>query len=74
MGGMNMEKVYKVIEVVGCSPDSVEVAVAGAVKEANQTLKGLAWFEVKEIRGGLKDGKVTEYQVLVRIGFRVIED
>jgi flavin-binding protein dodecin len=69
-----MEKVYKVIEVVGCSPTKIEEAVENAVKEAASTLKGLAWFEVKEIRGGLKDGKVIEYQVLVRIGFRLVED
>lgn len=69
-----MEKVYKVIEVVGCSSSKIEEAVENAIKEAGRTLKGLAWFEVKEIRGGLKDGKVTEFQVLVRIGFRLVED
>ncbi|MEW5702822.1 MAG: dodecin [Candidatus Zixiibacteriota bacterium] len=69
-----MEKVYKIVEVVGCSPTKIEEAVENAVKEASRTLKGLAWFEVKEIRGGFKDGKIAEYQVLVRIGFRLIED
>ena len=69
-----MEKVYKVIDVVGCSPKSIEDAIQGAIAEANKTLKGLAWFEVKEIRGGMKDGKFAEYQVRVRIGFRLIEE
>lgn len=66
-------KVYKIIDVVGCSPNSFQEAVQNAVEEASKTLKGLAWFEVKEHRGGIKDGKITECQAVVRIGFRIIE-
>jgi flavin-binding protein dodecin len=66
-------KVYKIIDVVGCSPKSMQEAVENAVGEAGKTLKGLAWFEVKEFRGGLKDGKISEYQAVVRIGFRIID-
>jgi flavin-binding protein dodecin len=66
-------KVYKIIDVVGCSTTSFQNAVENAVAEAGKTLKGLAWFEVKEHRGGLKDGKVSEYQAVVRIGFRIID-
>jgi flavin-binding protein dodecin len=68
-----MDKVYKVIEVVGCSAKSYQDAIQNAVTEAAKTLTGLAWFEVKEMRGGLKEGKITEYQAMVRIGFRLIE-
>jgi len=66
-------KVYKIIDVVGCSSKSFQEAVESAVAEAGKTLKGLAWFEVKEHRGGLKDGKVSEYQAVVRIGFRILD-
>ena len=59
--------------MVGCSSKSFQEAVENAVAEAGKTLKGLAWFEVKEHRGGLKDGKVSEYQTVVRIGFRIID-
>ena len=69
-----MDKVYKIIEVVGCSSKSYEEAVQNAVEEAGKTLKGLAWFEVKEWRGGIKDGKVTEFQAVTKVGFRLIED
>ena len=69
-----MDKVYKVIEVVGCSAKSYEEAVKNAVEEAGRSLKGLAWFEVKEWRGGIKDGKVTEFQAVTKVGFRLIED
>jgi flavin-binding protein dodecin len=43
------------------------------VHEAQRTLKGLAWFEVREVRGGIKDGDITEFQVVTRIGFRLLE-
>lgn len=66
-------KVYKIIDVVGCSGKSMQEAVENAVGEAAKTLKGLAWFEVKEFRGGIKDGKLSEYQAVVRIGFRIID-
>ncbi len=68
-----MEKIYKIIEVVGCSPKSYDEAIKNAVSEAGKTLKGMAWFEVKEMRGGVKDGAITEYQAIVRIGFRLID-
>ena len=68
-----MDKVYKIIDVVGCSDKNYEDAIENAVKEASKTLKGLAWFEVKEMRGGIKDGKVTEYQAILKIGFRLID-
>ncbi len=67
-----MNKVYKVIDVVGTSPKSYQDAIETAVAEASKTLKGMAWFEVKEMRGGLQDGKVTEYQAVLKIGFRLI--
>ena len=65
--------VYKIIEVVGCSPKSYDEAIKNAVAEAGKTLKGMAWFEVKEMRGGLKEGQITEYQAILRIGFRLID-
>lgn len=68
-----MEKIYKIIEVVGCSPKSYQDAIHNAVTEAAKTLKGLAWFEVGQMRGGIKDGAISEYQAIVKIGFRVIE-
>ncbi len=69
-----MDRVYKVIEVVGCSAKSYQDAIQNAVTEASKTLTGLAWFEVKEMRGGLKEGKITEYQAIIKLGFRLIED
>jgi flavin-binding protein dodecin len=66
-----MAGIYKKIEVVGTSPDSFAEAVKSAVKEAGKTVRKMSWFEVVEERGAIKDGKVAEFQVTVRIGFKV---
>jgi hypothetical protein len=66
-----MASVYKKIEVVGTSKDSFADAARVAVEEAAKTVKNTSWFEVAEMRGAIKNGKVSEYQVTVRIGFKV---
>jgi dodecin len=67
-------KVYKLIDIVGTSNVGVSEAIQAAVNRASQTLKGLDWFQVSEIRGTIEDGRVGEYQVAVKIGFRVLSD
>lgn len=66
-----MSKVYKKIEVVGTSAESISDAVDAAVRKAAESLHGLCWFEVAEIRGRVEEGVITEYQAAVRIGFRL---
>ncbi len=61
--------VYKKLEIVGTSPNSIEEAVANAISQASQTVRGLRWFEVTETRGDIADGKVAHWQVTVKIGF-----
>jgi flavin-binding protein dodecin len=63
--------VYKKIEVVGTSKTSFADAVKVAVAEAGKSIRHMSWFEVAEQRGAIKDGKVLEFQVTVRIGFKV---
>jgi flavin-binding protein dodecin len=55
---MTSANTYKVIELVGTSPESVEKAIENAIGRARQTLQGLDWFEVKEIRGYIKEDQV----------------
>ena len=62
---------FKKIEVVGTSPKSVADAIKSAVSGAGKTLRNMSWFEVAEIRGAIKGGEVSEFQVTVRIGFKV---
>jgi dodecin len=62
---------YRVTEVVGSSPESIHQAVRNGIARANQTLRGLEWFEVTEIRGHIVDGDVGHFQVGMKIGFRL---
>ncbi|WP_278313710.1 dodecin [Lolliginicoccus levis] len=62
---------YRVSEIVGTSPNSIDDAVSGAIGRASQTLRGLDWFEVTEIRGHIVDGAVAHYQVGLKVGFRL---
>jgi flavin-binding protein dodecin len=61
---------YSITEIVGTSEEGVDAAVRNGIAEASKTLRNLDWFEVKEIRGHLKDGKIADWQVRVKLGFR----
>ena len=65
------DAVFKKIELVGTSSSSFSEAAANAVAKAAETIRNMSWFEVVEQRGAVSDGKIGEYQVTVRIGFRV---
>ena len=65
--------VYRVTEVVGSSAEGVDKAIRTAVERAAQTLHGLDWFEVTEVRGRIEDGRIAEYQVGLKVGFRLDE-
>lgn len=66
------DKTYKLIELVGASGTSMEDAIQNAIARANQTLKNLDWFEVTEARGLIQDGKVSQFQVKLKVGFRLL--
>jgi flavin-binding protein dodecin len=66
-----MDNVYKKIEIVGSSKDSIEDAIQGAVSRASSTLSNVDWFEVSEIRGHVENGKIAHYQVGLKIGFKL---
>jgi flavin-binding protein dodecin len=62
---------YKKIEVVGTSSTGVTDAIEKAIAKANETVQNMRWFEVVETRGNIQDGKVGQYQVTLKIGFRL---
>jgi flavin-binding protein dodecin len=63
--------VYKIVELVGSYTKSSDEAVRNAIERASKTLHNLDWFEVKETRGHLADGKIAHWQVKLVIGFRL---
>ncbi len=64
---------YKIIELVGSSPDGVDQAIRNAVGRAGETISNIDWFEVREIRGAMSEGEIGWFQVKVGIGFRVLD-
>jgi flavin-binding protein dodecin len=62
---------YRVTEIVGTSPDSVDQAIRNGIARASQTLRNLDWFEVTQVRGQIEDGQVEHYQVGLKVGFRL---
>jgi flavin-binding protein dodecin len=65
------DRTYRVTEIVGTSPVSVDEAVRNGIRRAGQTLRHLDWFEVTEVRGQIVDGEVAHYQVGLKVGFRL---
>jgi len=66
-----MPGIYKLVEIVGTSPTSFAEATRAAVAEAAKTLRQIDWFEVVEQRGSVADGKVQEFQVTLKVGFKI---
>ncbi|MDT7554301.1 MAG: dodecin [Pseudonocardiales bacterium] len=65
------EHTYRLVEIVGTSPDGVDAAVRNGIQRAGRTLRNIDWFEVTEIRGHLQDGEVADWQVGIKVGFRI---
>ena len=65
--------VYKKIELVGSSTQSIEDAITNALQRAGQTVREMQWFEVGEIRGYIGDANKPEYQVTLKIGFTITD-
>ncbi|OBK19172.1 dodecin [Mycobacterium asiaticum] len=62
---------YRVIEIVGTSPDGVDAAIKSGLARASDTMRNIDWFEVQSVRGHLVDGSVAHYQVSMKVGFRL---
>jgi flavin-binding protein dodecin len=66
-----MAGIHKMTELVGTSSVSFAEATKAAVAEAAKTIRHMEWFEVVEESGRIKDGKVEEFQVRLKIGFKI---
>lgn len=65
------DNIYKVVEVVGSSTESIADGARNAVAKAAETLRNIEWFQVESIRGHVVDGNVEHFQVTTKIGFRL---
>lgn len=66
--------IYKTIELVGSSTQSVEDAVQKAVAKAAETVRNLRWFEIVETRGHIEGGRIAHWQVTLKLGFTLEEE
>jgi dodecin len=65
------DHIYSVSEIVGSSSVSIDDAVKGAIGRASRTLHNLDWFEVKGIRGRIENDQSYQFQVTLKVGFRL---
>lgn len=65
-----MESIYKVIEIIGTSPNSWEEAAKNAVETASKSLKDLRVAEAVEFDLKVEDGKVSAYRTKMKISFK----
>jgi flavin-binding protein dodecin len=63
------QHVYKMLELTGSSPTSIEDAVQAAIAKAHETVRHIQWFQVIDTRGHVVDGKIGHWQVTVKLGF-----
>lgn len=62
--------VYKVIEIVGSSPDSWEKAAQMAVDTASKSLRDLRVAEVTLLDMHIEAGKVLAYRAKLKVSFK----
>jgi flavin-binding protein dodecin len=66
------DRVYKKVEIIGISKNSIEDAIKSAIFTAHESLEKLSWFEVGDIRGHVgDDGSISEYQVILKVAFQL---
>lgn len=64
---------YKIIEVTGTSPESMQMAIENGIRSSSRTVRNMRWFEVTDTRGQIVDGEVGHWQVTLKIGFTIEE-
>lgn len=65
--------IYKHIELTGTSSAGIEDAIQNAITRASKTVRSMRWLEVVETRGHVENGKVSQWQVTVKVGFTLDE-
>ncbi len=70
--GYGHDRTYKKVEVIGVSKNGIEDAIQVAVNRASHSLNKVSWFEIGEIHGHVgNDGKVDEFQVIMKVAFEL---
>jgi len=67
------DNIYSISEIVGSSTEGIDDAIRGAVARASKTLHNLDWFEVTGMRGRIEEDQRCQFQVTLKVGFRLDE-
>ena len=65
------DRTYRLTEIVGSSPDSVDAAIRNGIERAARTVRHIDWFEVTQVRGVVEEGQLSHFQVGLKVGFRL---
>jgi flavin-binding protein dodecin len=65
------DHVYKITELAGTSPDSIEQAVKNAIEKAANSIRNMRWLQVIETRAHIENQKISHWQVVIKVGFTV---
>lgn len=65
------DAIYRITEVVGTSPESVQQAIRNGIARVSRTVRNVEWFEATEIRGQVQNGEVSAFQVTLKVGFKL---
>ena len=63
--------VYKALELTGSSATSSDDAIRVAIEKASESVRDIRWFEVLDTRGHVEGGKISHWQVTIKVGFTV---
>lgn len=67
------DSVYKVIELIGSSPESWEKAASNAISTASKTVKDIRIAEVVEMDLIVEDGKISAFRTKLNVSFKIHE-
>jgi dodecin len=65
------DSIYRITEVVGTSPESVQQAIRNGIARVSRTVRNVEWFEATEIRGQVENGEIAAFQVTLKVGFKL---
>ena len=65
------DAIYRITEVVGTSPESVQQAIRNGIARVSRTVRNVEWFEATEIRGQVENGEIAAFQVTLKVGFKL---
>ena len=65
------DNTFAITHLVGTSSEGIDAAIRNGITRAGESLRNLDWFELASVRGAIADGRVSHYQVTLKVGMRL---